>query len=200
MHFRIELCRVILLLRCFFLILCLRKEALLQIGDVEERWWVAWRHCNLRVDWPWKGEQSKVWVRIISCKRWAIIIGVFNQAMHVWSLALKIYIPISTKQINWIWALTAASAATLWIMATADGHLCIFITLRLPYYRWLITHPFDYLIFAFLIILARHLAHLLFKILLLTLPEPVWEVTPRGANLWSVVVVHISWCYWLLVY
>jgi len=38
-RFRIVLCRVILLLlilRCFFVILCLREEALLQIGVIEE--------------------------------------------------------------------------------------------------------------------------------------------------------------------
>jgi hypothetical protein len=39
-HFRIVLCLVIITLLwwCLFVILCLRQEALLQIGLIEERW------------------------------------------------------------------------------------------------------------------------------------------------------------------
>jgi len=73
-HFCIVQCRVILLVLLWhiFVILCLRKEALLQIGVIEERWGVAWSHCNLRVDGTWEGEQPEVWVRIIISKRGTI--------------------------------------------------------------------------------------------------------------------------------
>jgi hypothetical protein len=162
-HFCIVLSRVILLVLLWyiFVILCLRKETLLQIGVIEELWWVTWCHCNLRVDWPWEGEQPEVWIRIIISKRWAI------------------------------WALTAASTA-LGTMATAFANLCILRALWFPSYGIVITHPFDYLIFAFFVLLARHLTQFLFKILLLTLPEPVGEVTPRGAKLGSTVLFHRS--------
>ena len=73
-HFRIVLCLLIIMqqLWCFFVILCLRQEALLQIGLVEERGRVTWGHCNVRVDGSWEGEQPEVWVRIIISKRGAI--------------------------------------------------------------------------------------------------------------------------------
>jgi len=72
-HFWKVLCRVILLLvRCLFVILCLREETLLQIGVIEEGWRVTRCYCNLRVDGPREGEQPEVWVRIIISKRGAI--------------------------------------------------------------------------------------------------------------------------------
>ena len=177
-RFRIVLCRVILLLlilRCFFVILCLREEALLQIGVIEEWWWVTWYRCNLRVDGPREGEQPEVWVRIIISKRWAI------------------------------WALTAAAA--LGTLATACLNLCIFKALIFPDNGRLILHPFDYLIFALFVSLARHLGQLLFKMILrVSLPEPVGEVTPWCGIVGSTVLFHesnLSWrwrCLWLLLY
>ena len=57
-HFRIVLCRVILLLLvgCLYVILCLREETLLQIWLIEEGWRETRCHCNLGVDGAREGE------------------------------------------------------------------------------------------------------------------------------------------------